>query len=233
MNEPQPNLDALTKTELKAEWETRFGRPPPARILRDYLIRNLAWQRQAETHARLSKKAEQRLRQLAAAFKKDPNDQPPVADPPMKPSTRLLREWHGQVHEVIVAEDGYRYQDSLYRSLLGHCLSHHSDPLVGPRILRPQPPQWARATMKPRLHCAIYIRKSSHEELDQSFNSLDTQRTACEAFIESQRHEGWQLIPAHYDDGGYSGGTDAPPTLMRHVRAQLERLPRRGEAHHR
>ena len=69
--------------------------------------------------------------------------------------------------------------------------------------------------MKPRLRCAIYTRKSSDEGLDQSFNSLDAQREACEAFIKSQKHEAWQLIATHYDDGGYSGGTMDRPALTR------------------
>lgn len=60
---------------------------------------------------------------------------------------------------------------------------------------------------------AIYTRKSSEEGLEQSFNSLDAQREACEAFIKSQRHEGWQLITTHYDDGGFSGGNMDRPAL--------------------
>lgn len=62
--------------------------------------------------------------------------------------------------------------------------------------------------------CAIYTRKSSEEGLEQSFNSLDAQREACEAFILSQREEGWKALPAHYDDGGYSGGTMERPALQ-------------------
>lgn len=69
--------------------------------------------------------------------------------------------------------------------------------------------------MKPRIRCAIYTRKSSDEGLDQSFNSLDAQREACEAFVQSQRHEGWVLLKALYDDGGISGGTLARPALER------------------
>ena len=65
------------------------------------------------------------------------------------------------------------------------------------------------------LRCGIYTRKSSEEGLEQSFNSLDAQREACEAFIASQRHEGWQAMPARYDDGGYSGGTMERPALKR------------------
>src|SRR3974390_1044248 len=65
-----------------------------------------------------------------------------------------------------------------------------------------------------RLRCAIYTRKSSEEGLEQDFNSLDAQREACEAFIASQKAEGWQLLRERYDDGGYSGGTLDRPALQ-------------------
>jgi len=58
----------------------------------------------------------------------------------------------------------------------------------------------------PRKRCAIYTRKSSEEGLEQEFNSLHAQREACEAYIKSQRNEGWVALPAAYDDGGFSGG---------------------------
>lgn len=61
--------------------------------------------------------------------------------------------------------------------------------------------------------CAVYTRKSSEEGLEQSFNTLHAQREACEAFILSQRHEGWSVVPATYDDGGFSGGTMERPAL--------------------
>lgn len=64
-------------------------------------------------------------------------------------------------------------------------------------------------------HCAIYTRKSSEEGLEQDFNSLHAQREACEAYIASQRHEGWTAITTRYDDGGYSGGTMERPGLDR------------------
>jgi hypothetical protein len=66
-----------------------------------------------------------------------------------------------------------------------------------------------------RVRCAIYTRKSSEEGLDQEFNSLQAQREACEAFINSQRHEGWVCLPACYDDGGFSGATMNRPALQR------------------
>jgi site-specific DNA recombinase len=63
--------------------------------------------------------------------------------------------------------------------------------------------------------CAIYTRKSSEEGLDQSFNSLHSQREACEAYITSQKHEGWQALSATYDDGGFSGGNMVRPGLKK------------------
>ena len=66
-----------------------------------------------------------------------------------------------------------------------------------------------------RLHCAIYTRKSSEEGLEQDFNSLDAQREACEAFIASQKREGWALIGEMYDDGGISGATMERPAFQR------------------
>jgi site-specific DNA recombinase len=69
------------------------------------------------------------------------------------------------------------------------------------------------ADSKTVIHCAIYTRKSSEEGLDQSFNSLEAQREACEAYIASQKHERWRGITTHYDDGGYSGGSMDRPAL--------------------
>lgn len=65
----------------------------------------------------------------------------------------------------------------------------------------------------PKIKCAIYTRKSSEEGLEQEFNSLDAQRVAAEAYIQSQVHEGWHILPEHYDDGGYSGGNLKRPAL--------------------
>ena len=63
--------------------------------------------------------------------------------------------------------------------------------------------------------CAIYTRKSTEHNLDLEFNSLHAQREACEAYVKSQMHEGWQLIPDAYDDGGISGGSLERPDLQR------------------
>jgi site-specific DNA recombinase len=78
------------------------------------------------------------------------------------------------------------------------------------------PNKVATATIERRvIRCAIYTRKSTEEGLEQEFNSLDAQYEACDAFITSQRHEGWKLVNKRFDDGGFSGGTMERPGLKR------------------
>jgi site-specific DNA recombinase len=72
----------------------------------------------------------------------------------------------------------------------------------------------SRATL-PVVRCAVYTRKSTEEGLEQEFNSLDAQREAGEAYVASQRHEGWSLLPDRYDDGGFTGGNMDRPALRR------------------
>jgi len=71
------------------------------------------------------------------------------------------------------------------------------------------------------IRCAIYTRKSSEEGLEQSFNSLEAQREACQAYIASQKHENWRALNAHYNDGGYSGGSMERPALQ-HLLADID-----------
>jgi len=73
-----------------------------------------------------------------------------------------------------------------------------------------------------KIRAAVYTRKSSEEGLDMEFNSLDAQREACEAYITSQRSEGWVLVPDRYDDGGVSGGT-LERLALRRLLADIER----------
>ncbi|NLX98214.1 MAG: recombinase family protein, partial [Rhodopirellula sp.] len=65
------------------------------------------------------------------------------------------------------------------------------------------------------VRCAVYTRKSTEEGLEQEFNTLDAQRESAEAYIASQKNEGWQCLPEHYDDGGFSGGNMDRPALDR------------------
>ena len=74
-----------------------------------------------------------------------------------------------------------------------------------------------------RIRCAIYTRKSSEEGLEQDFNSLDAQREACEAYIASQKNEGWEALHDRFDDGGISGGHLERPSLQRLMQAVDEK----------
>ena len=77
-------------------------------------------------------------------------------------------------------------------------------------------PRKRSKTQEPaRVRCAIYTRKSTEEGLEKEFNSLDAQRESGEAFIEAQRHEGWECLPDQYDDGGFTGGNMERPALRR------------------
>lgn len=67
----------------------------------------------------------------------------------------------------------------------------------------------------PTFRCAIYTRKSTDDGLEQEFNSLDAQRDAGEAYIASQKSEGWVCLSEHYDDGGFTGGNMDRPALQR------------------
>src|SRR5580704_10320270 len=115
-----------------------------------------------------------------------------------------------------------RVQRRSIRKPFGDCTFDHRHSVVGATVFRLESQTELELNggcmtnpQKPVVRCAIYTRKSSEEGLEQSFNSLDAQREACEAFILSQRHEGWRLISTKYDDGGYSGGSIERPALKR------------------
>ena len=82
---------------------------------------------------------------------------------------------------------------------------------------RPQTTTATAPTVR-KIRCAVYTRKSTDEGLEKEFNSLDAQRESCEAYVTSQRAEGWVLVPDRYDDGGISGGTLERPALQRLLR---------------
>jgi DNA invertase Pin-like site-specific DNA recombinase len=82
-------------------------------------------------------------------------------------------------------------------------------------MIKPRRSRETERSDRKAVRCAIYTRKSTEEGLDQDFNSLDAQRESAEAYIRSQAHEGWRLVPTRYDDGGFSGGNlDRPATVI-------------------
>ncbi|MCB9850826.1 MAG: recombinase family protein [Phycisphaerales bacterium] len=68
---------------------------------------------------------------------------------------------------------------------------------------------------QPEVRCAVYTRKSTEEGLEQEYNTLDAQRDSAEAYVSSQKREGWVCHPDHYDDGGFTGGNMERPALKR------------------
>ena len=135
-----------------------------------------------------------------------------------------MREWNGRTHTVTVEEDGFTYAGRSYRSLSAIARDITGARWSGPRFFGLSNEEALQVSRRSavgakkssrKLRCAIYTRKSTEEGLEQDFNSLDAQREACEAFIASQKHEGWVALPTHYDDGGYSGGTLERPALQR------------------
>jgi hypothetical protein len=108
------------------------------------------------------------------------HSQPRTPTPRIKPGSTLLREWHGRTYTVLALEEGFEMAGQRFVSLS----------------------EVARHITGAHWRCAIYTRKSTEEGLEQEFNSLDAQREACEAYILSQKHEGWTLCRTRYDDGG-------------------------------
>ena len=148
------------------------------------------------------------------------------------PGTYLEREYKGRRVIAKVLVDGFEFDGEIYRSLsaiaqeatgtkwngfLFFNLTVHGGKAQWQGVaLRRFPPRRRMDRVKRKtVRCAIYTRKSTEEGLQQEFNSLDAQREASEAFVASQKHEGWQVITEHFDDGGYTGGNMDRPALKR------------------
>lgn len=108
-------LQNLSLLQLKAKWVELYGKPLKG-ARRDFLIRGTAYRLQELVYGGLSAKTRRRLQQLAKQFARNPDHRPSVA-PDLKPGCRLLREWRGVMHEVVVLEKGFRCRDQTYRSL--------------------------------------------------------------------------------------------------------------------
>ena len=213
-------LPQLGTEALRALWIELYGRPPRFRARKELMVPMLAYRLQEIAQGGLSSSTRKRLRAFADRIDtKEPRSSRPDARP--KAGTRLIREWNGHTHVVSVLDNGVEYRGKRYGSL-----SEVARVITGTRWSGPAffglkstfVPRgaWSRVRVeRKRLRCAIYTRKSSEEGLEQSFNSLEAQREACVAYVQSQRHEGWRGLEARYDDGGYSGGSMARPALQR------------------
>lgn len=120
-------LDSLDRPALQARWAEVFGRPTPSRMSRDLLLRSLAYHIQEQAEGSLSKAALRRLRGSRDTSTKDEHKPTPIA-PKLRPGTRLVREWHGNVHQVTVLDGGFDYRGKRYGSL-----SHVARTITGTR----------------------------------------------------------------------------------------------------
>lgn len=109
-------LTTLTRDQLRAEWHQLYRSPPPRRLSRDLLHRAVAYKIQEQALGGLSPVVRRRLQTLARAMAE--GDETSLrSGPSLKPGARLLRQWRGESHCVVVLEDGFLYEDRRYRSL--------------------------------------------------------------------------------------------------------------------
>ncbi len=109
-------METMTAPELRQHWHRIFDLPPPKWISRQLMLYALAYRLQEQAEGGLNRAALKRLRQLADPNGVDVASLPP-STPRLKPGTRLVREWHGETHQVTVLDDGFDYQGARYHSL--------------------------------------------------------------------------------------------------------------------
>ncbi len=109
-------LQVLGRAELLARWKRAFKQPAPKRISRELLLLALAYQIQERAERGLSKAALKRLTGRGGADEAG-RRAPKIKAPRLKPGSRLIREWHGEVHQVMVRDNGFEYRSQRYRSL--------------------------------------------------------------------------------------------------------------------
>jgi Protein of unknown function (DUF2924) len=125
-------LETLDLSAMRQEWR-RLHRAEPPRLSRDLMIRALAYRIQESAFGGLSKATSRRLAALAAEFESEGRIAIP-AQPRIKPGARLVREWHGRTHAVVVTEEGFEFEGKLYRSLTGVAREITGAAWSGPRF---------------------------------------------------------------------------------------------------
>jgi hypothetical protein len=126
-------LNSLDTDDLRRQWATLFGTAPGPRISRDILIRGIADRLQEQTYGARSKALLRRLRGLAKDLS-DGGRAIPAQLPSFKPGTKLIREWRGRLHEVVITDKGYVWAGKHYRSLSQVARSITGTRWSGPRF---------------------------------------------------------------------------------------------------
>jgi DUF2924 family protein len=116
VREALARLPLASRADLQAEWRRLYGTEPPARISRELLIAAVAYRLQEDARGGLRPEMHKKLRQIAEQVRR--GEEPGLSPAPrLKPGTKILREWQGRTHEVLVGEDGFVWQQTRYRSL--------------------------------------------------------------------------------------------------------------------
>ena len=221
-------LPEKSTAELKQLWRDLYDREPPP-YNKPFLVKRLAYRIQELAYGGLSARAEAKLTELIEEEDRRVKGKLPVrkGDRPIA-GTRLIREWQGVEHTATVLDDGFEYQGRRYKSLSAIARAITGTRWNGPAFfgLRNHRSCEMKTPVR-KVRCAIYTRVSTDERLDMEFNSLDAQREAALAYIQSQKHEGWILVGDRYDDGGFSGGSMDRPALQRLLARCRERSHRR------
>jgi hypothetical protein len=110
------SLPRLLKPALLALWQELFAQPPHPKLRRDLMVPILAYGLQEQAYGGLKPTTRKRLQQMAAEQQKEQNVPLPLL-PQLRPGTKLLRQWQGEMHEVLVANDGFEYRAKRYKTL--------------------------------------------------------------------------------------------------------------------
>jgi hypothetical protein len=239
-------IDELRQTKggaLRIKYPEVFGEETRSSN-RQFLFRRIAWRLQANVEGDLSERTRQRALEIAndadlricapegffANSGSIDTAKPVARKGPLRdmrlprPGVLITRQFQDRRIVVKILEKGFEYQSQKYRSL--SAIAREIPALAGmasfsldSRSATMPEVKEARRTVR----CAVYTRKSTEEGLEQEFNSLDAQREAAEAYIKSQRHLGWVVLPQHYDDGGFTGGNIERPALKRLLEGERTR----------
>jgi hypothetical protein len=109
-------LPKMGKTALCKKWQELFSSAAPKHLRKEIMVRILAYKIQEQSFGGLGTTTRRRLKQIAISLENG-NNKLNVDQRPIKPGTRLIREWRGKTHTVSVAETGFEFQGSRYRSL--------------------------------------------------------------------------------------------------------------------
>jgi hypothetical protein len=127
IREALARLPTASRAELREDWLKLYRSEPPTRLGRDLLIAAIAYGLQEQVLGGLRPELRRRLRKIAEQVSQ--GGEPTISTLPcLKPGTRLLREWQGRTHEVLVSDDGFVWQQARYRSL-----SHIARAITGTR----------------------------------------------------------------------------------------------------